>query len=244
MEQSNRFKNLSTVVLIIDSLLVFGMILIPIVMIIGVQFLREASLITFALAGMLAGIIQPLLVFFGILSFGIALYGLFSKNHIKKSITLFLFGVLFLSVSFYSYLSPTALNLRKEQNTRINTFKSRYDVLNERFKLPQIVVGLSGVETLILDDNTFVDIMYPYTLEGHPFIPEYESRMAFKQFLEKNVVGKQVMIKLPPEDFFLKNYCCIGKEGGESYPEVAKRDIISAFVTFEGISLNDMMINK
>src|SRR3972149_1029920 len=149
------------------------------------------------------------------------------KHHdYKNFILLIIAATIALSPSYQEWFSPQARQARIQHKQENNAAKERYAVLSERFKQPQTVQKVINREHLFLDDVTSVTVFYQRAGDQ-----TYEKRLAFENYIKENVIGKQVTIKLPPEDFFVNNYCCYGK--GENI------DSVPAYVYFNGFLLND-----
>ena len=127
------------------------------------------------------------------------------KNYLIFAILLML-GIIIVLPQYDTRWSPDARQKEKQQretnSIQQKAAKERYLVLSERFKNPQKVLKVHNKNTLFIDETTSVIV---------PVDHDYDKREEFEEFANKNLIGKEIMIELPPIDFFIKNYCCYGK---------------------------------
>lgn len=133
---------------------------------------------------------------------------------------------------------PSERALTEQRNQENSAAAERYTILSERFKDPQKVISVSDF-TLVFENNLHVTLMY--TEEK---INDQTSRQEFEKYANENLVGKEVMLELPPKIYFINHYCCYEKGDEEHlaadiWEQTHDRDHTRAFVYFNGEMLNE-----
>ncbi len=135
--------------------------------------------------------------------------------------------------TFYTFAHINSVighrNYEREQKAEIAHLEERYDYFQNRFKTPQKVVG-SMYNKIILEGNVY--IAFEYQMKNASDTEKYDT---FKDYADKYIVGREVMVVLPPKENFARiagNMYSDDGQGGE---------YMNATVFLDGESLNEKL---
>lgn len=145
-------------------------------------------------------------------------------------------GIAIIAFQVWSRFNPTTratINTSKQENS---IAADRYEVLKERFKTPQKVIGVENLDAIVFEGGVYVALLFNTQVAN-----DTSKRQEVEQFIKNNLIGQEVTVIMPTKNAFIAGYCCRNQNVDDpSIPQSVKdSEHFFGQVYFNGELLNE-----